>query len=425
MKRPAFLAAAVAAVLLTGTAALLTGTAAWGAPPANDTYAGAAVISALPFETTFDLTGATTDALDDEMGAGCTSLPGIDASLWYRYTATSTGWLALDVSAPSYSPGVIVATGEPGSFNLVTCGGAWRAGRFGALWHATAGVSYVILVHAFDFDLGSGGSLRLTQQVAHLQRNNDFTGDGHADVAARDASGRLYVYPGNGAGGWKSRITYGPGWNSMTAVLAPGDWDGDGHADLMARDRYGYLYLYRGDGASHFAARLRIGSGWNAMTAIVGLGDFTGDGPADIAARDAFGRLYVYPGNGAGGWKRRITYGTGWNAMTALLGIGDFDGGTSGNLNVDLAARDERGTLWLYPGDGRGGFLARRLIGTGWAGFTGLLAPQDFSGDGDTDVLARSSAGYLYLYDGDGAAWWTLPATRVGSGWNGMTAITS
>ncbi|WP_374956263.1 FG-GAP repeat domain-containing protein [Arthrobacter sp. MYb23] len=47
----------------------------------------------------------------------------------------------------------------------------------------------------------------------------DFNGDGHSDVLARDTSGTLWLYPGNGTGGWLSRVQAGQGWNAMTAVL--------------------------------------------------------------------------------------------------------------------------------------------------------------------------------------------------------------
>jgi hypothetical protein len=406
-------AALVAAVTAIG----LSGTAAWAAAPDNDVYLGAVEILALPYETTLDTTEATTDADDDKvLAAGCEA-PATDASVWYKYTATEDGVLYADVSGSDYSVGVAVGTGTPASFNLETCSAD------GAVWEATAGETYVLLVFDWQGDgFGNGGTLILTQDMAsfsHL-RNNDFTGDGNADVVSRDANGRLYVYPGNGSGGWKARIAYGTGWNAYTAILAPGDWDGDGFADLMARDKSGYLYLYSGDGESHFGARHRIGMGWNSMTAIVGVGDFDGDFAMDLVSRDGLGKLYLYPGDGTGGFLPRVPIGTGWKVMTAILGIGDFDGDDF----TDLVARDSLGKLWLYPGNGDGGFLARHQIGTGWQGFTALVAPQDFNGDGYVDVLARASTGYLYLYKGDGEGYW-LGSKRVGTGWNSMTAIVS
>lgn len=266
----------------------------------------------------------------------------------------------------------------------------------------------------------AGAEVAAAEALA-AQPKSDFNGDGTSDVISRDSFGRLYLYPGDGASGWLSRIGYGYGWNQMTAIVAVGDWNGDGTNDLVARDEFdGRLYLYPGDGAAGWLPRVAYGTGWNAMHAIVGPGDFDGDGNMDVLAAELTGRLWLYPGDGSGGWLPRIGYGTGWNAMTAILGVGDFD--TDGD--VDLAVRDDAGRLWLYRGDGNGGFAgARVLIGTGWQNLTALVAPWDFSGDGNVDVLARTSTGDLYLFRGDGTDYWILPAVKVGFGWNGMTAI--
>ena len=47
----------------------------------------------------------------------------------------------------------------------------------------------------------------------------DASGDGHPDVLATDAAGTLWLYPGNGSGGWLPRRAVGPGWTGMDALL--------------------------------------------------------------------------------------------------------------------------------------------------------------------------------------------------------------
>ena len=84
----------------------------------------------------------------------------------------------------------------------------------------------------------------------------------------------------------------------MTSIVSPGDFSGDGKADIVARDSAGALWLYRGNGAGGFAAQTQIGNGWNTMNAIVGPGDFNNDGRIDLAARNAAGNLFLYFGNG-------------------------------------------------------------------------------------------------------------------------------
>ena len=89
---------------------------------------------------------------------------------------------------------------------------------------------------------------------------------------------------------------------------------------------------------------------------------------------------------------------------------------------TDLVARDTAGVMWLYPGNGAGAFLPRKLIGTGWNIYSAIVSPGDVTGDGVGDVLARDAAGLLYLYAGNGAGG-VANRRQVGKGWNVMTVI--
>lgn len=141
------------------TALLLVAPAA-AAPPANDTFAGAVTISSLPFSATVDTTEATTDADDANANANC-GAPATEASVWYAFTPATAATVGVDVSASDYSAGVIVVTGSPGNFQIVTCG----PGSVG--FSATAGVTYYLL--AFDDTSGppNGGTLQIS--VSELQ----------------------------------------------------------------------------------------------------------------------------------------------------------------------------------------------------------------------------------------------------------------
>ena len=87
----------------------------------------------------------------------------------------------------------------------------------------------------------------------------------------------------------------------------------------MARDGAGTLWLYPGDGSGGWLAPRQIGSGWNMMSAIIGSGDFNGDGKVDVMARDTSGALWLYPGNGSGGWLPPRQIGAGWNVMSTIF----------------------------------------------------------------------------------------------------------
>jgi hypothetical protein len=206
-----------------------------------------------------------------------------------------------------------------------------------------------------------------------------------------------------------------------TTPVVENDFNGDGHADVLARDTLGNLWLYPGSGVSSWLAKVKVGIGWNGMTAMVAPGDFNGDTHPDLLARDKLGNLWLYPGSGKSSWLTKVKVGIGWNGMTALVGVGDFNGDT----HPDLLARDTLGNLWMYPGNGKGGWLTKAKVGNGWNGMTALVGPGDFSGDGHVDVLARNALGQMLLYRGTGVASWILPARQVGIGWNSMTMIVS
>src|SRR5947207_8039058 len=89
--------------------------------PSNESFAGAAPINALPFSTTLDTTQATSDAIDEDANAQC-GAPATEASVWYSFASAADQTVVADVSASSYSAGVIVVTGSPGAFNVVACG---------------------------------------------------------------------------------------------------------------------------------------------------------------------------------------------------------------------------------------------------------------------------------------------------------------
>lgn len=216
---------------------------------------------------------------------------------------------------------------------------------------------------------GSGGFLRPRQigsgwsRFTAIVHAGDFSADGKPDVIARDASGGLWLYKGDGVGGWLGSVKIGSGWNGQNTILSPGDFNGDGFADLISRDSKGALWLWRGTSAGTIRTpALKVGSGWGGFTALRTAGDMNEDGYPDVLGRDGSGQLWLYPGNGSGGWKPRVKLGAGWASMTEIFGIGDFDG----DLHSDVVARDVSGYLWLYPGDGAGALGVRTRIGSGW-----------------------------------------------------------
>ncbi|WP_395361018.1 FG-GAP repeat domain-containing protein [Streptomyces sp. YH02] len=160
-------------------------------------------------------------------------------------------------------------------------------------------------------------------------------------------------------------VLIGTGWGVYNALVGPGDLSGDGKGDLLARDRSGNLYLYQGNGQSTaFASRIKVGGGWGSFNKIVGAGDYTGDGRADIAARTSGGDLYVYPGTGVAAtpFGARKWVGSGWNTYTKLVAPGDLNGDGKG----DLLGVASNGDLYRYLNTAPGKFTNRNRLGPGF-----------------------------------------------------------
>jgi hypothetical protein len=107
-----------------------------------------------------------------------------------------------------------------------------------------------------------------------------------------------------------------------------------------------------------------------------------------------------------------------WRGL-ASTPLGDFDGDGLSDLIVPQTSTD---SLFLYPGNGRG-FDGRSRIGAGWNGMSAITRLGDFDRDGHEDVIARERAtGALWLYRGTGARF--ARPLKLGMGWNDRREIT-
>jgi hypothetical protein len=144
-------------------------------------------------------------------------------------------------------------------------------------------------------------------------------------------------------------------------------------------------------------------------------GDFSGDAKADLMSVTSAGDLYLYPGDGLGGYAAEGTrLSAGWGIYTTELSAGDF----TGDAKTDILAITTSGDLYLHRGNGLGGFTGGGTrLGGGWGTFRTVFSTGDFTGDAKTDILAITTSGDLYLYRGNGLGGFTGGGTKIGSGW--------
>ncbi|BDH08815.1 FG-GAP repeat domain-containing protein [Streptomyces seoulensis] len=203
----------------------------------------------------------------------------------------------------------------------------------------------------------------------------DLSGDGCNDVLIRPASGALQLYKpacNTAPKPTTSHTTLGTsGWNQYDVLTSPGDISGDGRADLIARNAStGTVYLFKGTSTHTLSARVKLYDNWKSHRKIVGTGDLNGDGIGDLLVQDASNTLYRYAGTGKGTFGARAKVFSGWGAAyDTIVGAGDLDR----DGKADIVSRDTAGKLYRNSGDGKGSFGARTQIATGWSGYK-LLA---------------------------------------------------
>ncbi|MGW4989199.1 FG-GAP repeat domain-containing protein [Streptomyces mirabilis] len=166
------------------------------------------------------------------------------------YTRLGSGWNAYNVLT---SPGDLTGDRRP---DLLAR-------------KASTGDLYLFAVKS-DGTLAAGRKIRAGwKSYTKIVGAGDLNGDGFGDVLARDGSGTLYRYDGLGNGLLKDRVKVFSNWGgTYNAIVGVGDITGDGKADIVARDTAGNLYRQTGNGSGSFAARVKIASGWQGYKGI-------------------------------------------------------------------------------------------------------------------------------------------------------------
>ena len=218
-------------------------------------------------------------------------------------------------------------------------------------------------------------------QPSVAPEDSDFTLDGHDEIAARTADGRLVIYPHSGTfdpvnpgATFGGPVTINNGWNNADWIATTNTgWEG---RDVLAEVN-GYISLYQ-----HSRT-------WN---------------PADPLATLQSNTTRV----GGGGWDNFE-----WKV---LGGFDDLSG-------LDIVGRDRTdGHLYIFPTTvNRDGSLTvgeKRLFGRDFGGYD-QFAAADLNGDGASDIVARSGSklyGFLTMAAANGPQASTNVIT-ISDGW--------
>lgn len=234
---------------------------------------------------------------------------------------------------------------------------------------------------------------------ALITHNGDWLpGDGIQDLVARMPDGKLYLYPGDGYGGFDvtKRVEVllpagAPEPRTLRQILSVGDVTGDGRPDLLALAGAD-LWAFTGYTGASFAQATRLaGESWTNRD-LVQVGHIAGDTAPDLVFREnPAGQLHLRQGrNAASGGLDLASIGT--------------KAASAGHLDTYGASGWSRGEVPI-------------LAGT-----------PDVNGDGLPEVWALSANGDVRVHPGRAAGLAPAAAFQVaggtfGNSWAGYTAI--
>ena len=240
---------------------VLHANAVLAAPPRNDDFGNAKVITALPFEHRTDTSDATTQSSDPRCG-------GL-RSVWYSFTPKRAGWIATRTQGSNYDPIVSVYTGTRRDLNLVDCE------RHSGVVHfeAVAGETYHFMVSKYyqrggdlvfrvarsglpcyweaPTILGTSGDdvIEGTSKkdvIRSFGGDDTITGNGGSDVVC-GGDGNDVIRGANRASGSDGNdvITGGPGYDNLIGGAGDDVMRGFGSGDVLL-DLEGENELYGG-----------------------------------------------------------------------------------------------------------------------------------------------------------------------------------
>jgi hypothetical protein len=164
----------ICAAALTLLAASIAPVAA--SAPANDSYRTAIRIDSIPFTNSQDTTEATSSSTDPGY-CHDPSLGRDPATVWYSYTATSSGPLGVTTFGSDYDTTLYVGTLKGSRLQVVACGDDSRTLQSAVRFDAVTGQTFYFVVGTSPFAGVNGGNLVFNLDVGPVKQVVDLVVD--------------------------------------------------------------------------------------------------------------------------------------------------------------------------------------------------------------------------------------------------------